>query len=143
VLGAVVAISITAAYATQAAGRWPDNWRLIQKTELREAQALEDIHAIQAAGRDAVACETLALCYWAGNAFTVDFFNYGQKLRTHVVEAASCHNVFLGGPVLLLQLNAPRGDTSSFRLPRSCNDLIAQNYKPTRESIYGTLLRRQ
>jgi hypothetical protein len=28
-----------------------------------------------------VLCERLAPCYWAGKPFTLDFFNYGQKLR--------------------------------------------------------------
>jgi hypothetical protein len=143
VLMAVVAIGITGTYAAQAAVRWPDNWRLIQQTDLREAQALEDIRAIRAVGRDAAACETLALCYWAGSAFTVDFFNYGQKLRTSAVQVASCPNVFLRGTVLLLQLDSPRGDLPTFRLPRSCNDLIARYYEPTRVSMYGTLMWRR
>ncbi|WP_420136735.1 hypothetical protein [Sphingomonas sp.] len=28
-----------------------------------------------------VACEMPALCYWAGKPYTLDFFNYGQKMR--------------------------------------------------------------
>ena len=143
VLMAIVAISLTAQYATQAADRWPENWRLVKQVDLREAQALDDIRAIRAVGHDAAACEMVALCYWAGSAFTVDLFNYGQKLRTGAVQVASCPNVFLRGPVHLLQLDSPRPDLLTFRLPRSCNDLIARNYGPTRVSPYGTLMWRR
>jgi len=33
-----------------------------------------------------VACDKLAVCYWAGKPFEIDFFNYGQKLYKNVVN---------------------------------------------------------
>jgi hypothetical protein len=33
-----------------------------------------------------VACGSLAVCYWAGKPFEVDFFNYGQKLFKNTVN---------------------------------------------------------
>jgi hypothetical protein len=57
----------------------------------RRVENLRTMHDRDQAWRDAtrflatrpgpVACELPAMCYWAGKPYTLDFFNYGQKLR--------------------------------------------------------------
>jgi hypothetical protein len=49
----------------------------------RPARAAEwrKVEAAVAAAPGPAACEMLAVCYWAGKGFALDFFNYGQVLR--------------------------------------------------------------
>jgi len=43
------------------------------------------------------ACEELSLCYWAGSAFKVDFFNYGAEAsRRRRCLPGDCEETFLG-----------------------------------------------
>lgn len=59
-------------------------------TEARDLSGMrsrwQDWHAMQrhvAAVRGPVACEALAICFWAGKPMTIDFFLYGQRARLH------------------------------------------------------------
>ncbi len=50
---------------------------------------------IRRLGGGTAACEELSLCYWAGSAFKVDFFNYGQKLATSALPRGGLRgNIF-------------------------------------------------
>jgi len=50
-----------------------------------------------------VACEQLALCYWAGKSFEIDFFNYGQKLKKHRVAATLLESRLADGYYALIE----------------------------------------
>ena len=131
-VSAVIAVSCCTVFLIDAANQWPSRWQRIQQTDIREAEAVRVIEAIRALGGGATACEELSLCYWAGSAFKVDFFNYGQKLVTSALPAGNCAETFSAESIALIQLNPPRpGDTRlSWRLPQGCNDAIARVYSP-------------
>jgi hypothetical protein len=114
---------------------------LIQQTDVREAAAMRVIHDIRRLSGGAAACEELSLCYWAGSAFKVDFFNYGQKLATSALPAANCEATFSAQSISLVQVNSPQGDPRlSFRLPPSCNAAIAREYSLAFKSAHGRLM---
>jgi hypothetical protein len=142
-LGAVIATSCCTVFLVKAINQWPSRWQLIQQTDVREAQAARIIESIRSLGHGATACEELSLCYWAGSAFKVDFFNYGQKLATSALPAGNCAETFSAESIALIQLNSPRpGDPRlSWRLPQECNDAIARNYFPVQTSSAERLMR--
>ncbi len=59
--------------------RLPNAWADLAQAQPR-AQAWQPIIARLAAAPGPVACETLALCYWAGKPFAVDLFNLTQSV---------------------------------------------------------------
>jgi hypothetical protein len=76
----------------------------------------------------AVACERLAICYWAGKPFILDFSNYGQKLRRHDpagLERAIERRAFSA----ILSVRDKRYAAYNSRLPLSYNRLIEANYR--------------
>lgn len=140
-LGSVVAAGCCAMFLFEAVGQWPARWRLLEQTDLREAAAKRVIGDIRRLGGGAAACEELSLCYWAGSAFKVDFFNYGQKLATSALPAADCAETFSAQSISLVQVNSPQGEPRlSFRLPPSCNAAIAQKYSLAFASSHGRLM---
>jgi hypothetical protein len=125
----------------EAIGQWPARLRLLQQTDMREAAAIKVIDDIRRLGGGAAACEELSLCYWAGSAFKVDFFNYGQKLATSALPAADCAETFSAQSISLVQVNSPQGEPRlSFRLPSSCNAAIAREYSLAFNSSHGRLM---
>lgn len=54
-----------------------NDWREMNRTD----EAWREAIAFLAARPGPIACERPALCYWAGKPYTLDFSNYGQKLR--------------------------------------------------------------
>jgi len=135
--------AFAASYAVEAFVQLPRELRLVAGEASREAQYKAQIATIAAAGPGGAACETLSLCYWAGEPFAVDFFNYGQKLATNAIRSQTCERVFAEGSFELLELDAPRSQIMSRRLPASCNHLIADRFTAISATPYGTLLRRQ
>jgi hypothetical protein len=59
--------------------RLPNAWADLTQAQAR-AQAWRPMITRLASTPDPVACETLALCYWAGQPFTVDLFNLTQSV---------------------------------------------------------------
>jgi MFS family permease len=111
----------------------------IRSVDAQERAALEDIQLIRQDGQGRAACEELGLCYWARSAFMVDFFYFGQKLKTGVVPMSACATTFERSNISLVQLEAnPR-----FRaklLPSYCDALIGAHYHPVHTSSFGPLL---
>jgi hypothetical protein len=142
VLVSVIALGCSSVFAIRAVNQWPARWALIQQTDAREAAAVEMVDAIRALGGGEAACEELSLCYWAGSAFKVDFFNYGQKLATAALPAGDCAETFSPQSVALIQVNSPPGDPRlSWRLPQPCNDAIARVYSPVASTSSARLMR--
>jgi len=141
VLASAVAAGCCAVLLVGAVGQWPARWQLLQQTDAREAAALQVISDIRRLGGGAAACEELSLCYWAGSAFKVDFFNYGQKLATSALPAADCAETFTARSISLVQVNSPQDDPRlSFRLPASCNAAIARAYSLAIKNSHGRLM---
>jgi hypothetical protein len=88
-------------------------------------------------GHGAAVCETLQLCYWAHAPFTLDFFNYGQKLETGLLPVAPCVAALRRGAYPVLQLESPEAYT--VRLG-PCSAAIQQHYTVVLRSRVGTVL---
>ena len=104
-----------------------------------EQAALSDIRLIKSEGHGHAACELPGLCYWARSEFMVDFFYFGQRLKTGILPRSACAAAFDGSGIPLLQLES----NPKFRqklLPAYCNEMILSHYKPLRESSLGPLL---
>ena len=115
--------------------------RDIRNLETDERTALRDIEIIKADGHGHAACEMLDLCYWAKSAFMMDFFYFGQKIKTGVLPRTACADTFEHGDITLVQLESnPRWRAKL--LPNDCDALIMHRYRPIRESNFGPLLAR-
>ena len=91
----------------------------------REPQWAETIERIHTE-LDPVACETLALCYWAGRPSEIEFFNFGQRaLIEPDFEAIFAANVE-AGTIGLIQREITGG---AKRLPPALEALIASHYR--------------
>ena len=94
----------------------------------------EDI-AFLAARPGPAACEMLALCYWAGKADEMDFFNTEQKIISGIVRPGSLIeklNERIYGAIALTT-NAPREE----QLPAEVMARIRANYRTARLSTNG------
>ena len=109
----------------------------VRALDAREQDTREAVELIQRLGQGRAACETLALCYWARGPFTIDFFNYGQKLRTGALPVETCEAAFQRGEYPVLQLDAEhrkRGD----RLWQ-CAPAIRRYYTEALRSSVGSI----
>ncbi|HWM65670.1 MAG TPA: 6-pyruvoyl-tetrahydropterin synthase-related protein [Steroidobacteraceae bacterium] len=113
----------------------------IRSIDADEQAALLDIQVIRADSHGHAACEMLNLCYWAKSDFMMDFFYFGQKLKTGVLPRTACADAFEHGNISLVQLESnPR-----FRaklLPNDCDALITSTYHSVHQSSFGPLLMR-
>ncbi len=128
--------------AFQAGSNLRANLSLASSSGKTEAVYLAEIARIKEAKTGAAACEMLALCYWAGQPFAVDFFNYGQTLQKDLSAAEECDQVFVSGSITILQVDAPHGSVLSRRLPISCNQVIESHFTPILRTEFGVLLQR-
>jgi hypothetical protein len=113
--------------------------------DLRELDALEQdtratVAMIQRLGQGHAACETLSLCYWAHGPFTVDFFNYGRKLRTGSASVEACEKALQSGAFPVLQLEYGRRDSPVGERLWPCTPAIHQYYTEAFRSRAGILL---
>jgi hypothetical protein len=73
-----------------------------------------------------VACETLALCYWAGRQSEIEFFNYGQRLLLDPRYAAEFTSQLESREIGLIQRDIAGGAN---RLPPELETIIATHYR--------------
>ena len=132
---------IAAVFSYREALSLPHDIEELKEQRELQAQTREDIQFLAQLGtQHQVACELLALCYWAGLPFTVDVFNYGEKLKRHEVPADACESLFITGPITVLQRHSRDPSTvKSPRLPARCNDLIYKSYRLIRTSGNGQI----
>jgi hypothetical protein len=116
----------------------PPQVEQIRNIRTNEAAALQDISLIAAVSHGRAACEMPGLCYWAKSPFLIDFFYFGQKLKTGVMPTSVCATTF-NGDIGLVQLD-PNPKFRDKLLPPYCNDMIATQYRSIRESSFGPLL---
>ena len=85
------------------------------------------------------ACESLALCFWAGSPFNLDFFNYGQKLKTGRVPLEICSRLFDGTRYTVIHMYSAPTAPDALLPPRCVRD-ITQHYELARTSTNGFFL---
>jgi hypothetical protein len=108
--------------------------------ELRET--LKTQHISEAIGKEDVSyllsrqgpamCENLALCYWAGKTFEVDYFLTGQKVHTGVIDERGLTKLMEARHFAIVQFDNPNGTNS--RLPDSVIASVHENYALDRTS---------
>ncbi len=137
-LAARVVLFLGMAASLRAAVNLPDTLRNIGRLDETERETVAIVRLIAELGDGRAACETLQLCYWAQNAFVMDFFNYGQKLTTGVLPLASCTEALRRGDFPVLQIDA----TEDLSVPRlsACGPAIERYYSVVFRSTVGTLL---
>jgi hypothetical protein len=116
----------------------PQTVRSLRDMDSLERDTRTMVAMIGQLGKGRAACETLALCYWAHGQFTLDFFNYGQKLRTGSIPVEFCKAALARGEFPVLQLEAGRRPTDDRLGP--CTPAIYQYYTEAFRSRAGTLL---
>jgi hypothetical protein len=138
-LGAPAAVALAICLIIYGVSVAPVQLRDIRNIDADEQTALQDIQVLEENGHGHAACEMLSLCYWAGSAFTVDFFYFGQKLKTGALPHTACADTFEHGHITMVQLESnPRWRAKL--LPNDCDALITTQYQPIRESNFGPLL---
>lgn len=140
-LGAPAAAVLAVCLVIYGAVVAPALLRDIHNIDADEQSALQDIQVIEANGHGRAACEMLNLCYWAKSAFMMDFFYFGQKLKTGALPGTACADTFERGDIAMVQLeHNPRWRAKL--LPNDCDAWITSRYRPIRESNFGPLLTR-
>jgi hypothetical protein len=83
--------------------------------------------------RGPVLCEVLAVCFWAGKPMALDFFAYGQKLRTGT--DASHLRAFIAhksAALIILDRHFAQHAGGETRLPAPFPQLMRETYKRVR-----------
>jgi hypothetical protein len=88
-------------------------------------------------------CEDLALCYWAGKAFEMDFFFTGQNLLLGRIKEQKVIEVIEGKRYAVIEVKSGwPGRLTTNRLPESVVNAILANYEVDRNSdVNGFFMR--
>ncbi|MGE0665514.1 MAG: hypothetical protein AB7O49_03050 [Sphingomonadales bacterium] len=120
---------------TQAPGRLarlPDN--------LRNWEAMTDMVRTQPGP---VACERLAVCYWADKGFELDFFNYGQQLHEGTSSPAEFEALLRSRRLRLILVETRMFDPDGWTVfPRPSIEDMLRYYRPEPAPVDGYLLMR-
>jgi hypothetical protein len=137
--GSAAALALAICIAGYTVSIAPPQIAKIHSIDADEQTALQDIKVISLDSHGRAACEMLDLCYWAKSAFMVDFFYFGQKLKTGVVPMSACADAFERGDISMVQLEINPKYRAKL-LPADCDELITAQYHPIRQSSFGPLL---
>jgi 6-pyruvoyl-tetrahydropterin synthase related domain len=139
VWGPAAALALALCVVSYTVSIAPQQLEKIRSIDADEQAALADIELIGKDSHGRAACEMLGLCYWAKSAFMMDFFYFGQKLKTGVLPTSACAETFERGDISMVQLD-PNPRFRAKLLPAYCNELITAQYRPIRQSSFGPLL---
>lgn len=137
--GPAAALALAVCIVAYAVSIAPPQIEQIRNIRADEAAALQDINLIAAESHGRAACEMPGLCYWANSPFLIDFFYFGQKLKTGVMPTSVCATTFSSGDIGLVQLD-PNPKFRAKLLPAYCNEMITSQYRSIKESSFGPLL---
>jgi len=113
-----------------------ESLRDIRTADIAEAEWSAMISDVRQA-RGPVLCEALAICFWAGKPMELDFFAYGQKLRTGA-DSAPLRDLIVRKSAALLILDRNFAEHSGqTRLPQPLPDMMRENYKVVRSIGIG------
>ncbi|MGI4880587.1 MAG: hypothetical protein ACRYG4_24240 [Janthinobacterium lividum] len=106
-----------------------------------QAAAWDRMEAKIAATPGPVACELLAVCYWAGKDFEWDFFNQAERLRAGA-PLAPLGDRIAGRQFAAIALTRKPGfaDSDGQRLPQPLPRLIERYYRPAMTAPLDTVL---
>ncbi len=119
-----------------APGRLSKAQESLATLEVRESRVAADI-GVLAGVSGAVACENLALCYWAGKPFEMDLFDLGQKLRSGRFSNEAFTQLIESRRFSVIQMDGPG---KSRRLSSAARRTIARSYEARRNESGGVFL---
>lgn len=105
-----------------------EEWREMGRTE----EAWREAIAFLSSRSGPIACERPALCYWSGKPYTLDFSNYGQKLRLHGDPWNLRGKIARQNFAALVIIRDNRYRQGDARLPNSFYKLINARYRVER-----------
>jgi hypothetical protein len=105
--------------------------RSLKEIPIKEKQISEDIKFL-ADYPNPVICENLALSYWAGKGFALDFYSTGQKLKSGQMKNEAMIQWLETQNISVIQINDERGYSS--QLSEEINQYIIKTYGPIRVS---------
>ncbi len=86
------------------------------------------------------ACERLAVCYWAGKGFELDFFNYGQRLLTGAAAIGGFDALMRAHTLKQIIVPATWIDgTGRQVVPPGAVRIMLDNYEPRATAVDGQL----
>lgn len=136
-LGVCAVASLIFAYWTVSALRL--NIERLHALPAKIEATAADIEFLRQHDARGAACEGLALCFWAGAPFNLDFFNFGQKLKTGRLPIEVCSRLFDGTQYTIIHsYSAPTAPDAL--LPPACIRDIAEHYQLVRTSLNGFFL---
>jgi hypothetical protein len=77
------------------------------------------------------ACEMLSICYWATKDQEIDFFNYGQKIKTGHLSDAEFRSKIASHYYRFIQIELWKGNPTS-RLPMETMEQLFLKYQPVK-----------
>ena len=104
------------------------DWREMNRTDEAWREAIRFLSE----RRGPIGCEMPTLCYWSGKDYTLDFSNYGQKLRRHGDPWNLQGRIERREFAALVIVRDDRYDRGDARLPESFYELINANYRVER-----------
>ena len=120
---------------------WPVTVRNSLRAAAREPAVERSYAALLADVRRAhgpVLCEDLALCFWAGKPMTLDFFSYGQMLRTGADPAPLEAMIAARAPAIIVLTLRPQRGADHTRLPTPLPEMI-HHYYAVKRTVPGYL----
>jgi hypothetical protein len=133
----VVMLVLGASMAIESATAGPQTMRSLHERDDLERDTRTMVSLIGELGGGRAACETVALCYWAHEPFTLDFFGYGQKVRSSPASRESCDAMFERGEFPVVQVESSR--LSEYSRLGPCTLAIGRYYTAVFHSRLGTL----
>jgi hypothetical protein len=135
--GEAVLLLLGSVMTGSALTEWPQAAHELRELDATERDTQRMVALIRQRGQSGAACEQLQLCYWAHVPFRVDFFNYGEKLRTGLLPVASCTDLLRQGAFPVLALQSPLGTTAALW---RCGDDIPRSYTLILRNRAGSVL---
>ena len=86
-------------------------------------------------------CEKLAICYWAGKAFEVDYFNAHQAMLIGSLDEKTLHMKIADRYFQAIQLSHFDEPQDDQLYTQAFLDLLAANYRLDRRSLNGVFFR--
>ena len=136
-VASAVMVVLGAGMAIRSATAGPQTIRSLREMDDLERDTRMMVSLIGELGNGRAACETVALCYWAHERFTIDFFAYGQKLRNGIATRESCEAMFARSEFPVVQVESAMLGENSRLGP--CAPAIGRYYTEIFHSPLGAL----
>ncbi len=134
-LAAVIAVTLLMPALPLALGQYAQ----MQQLHQLQRDSERDIATI-AQYPDPVWCQTVALCYWAGKEWSLDWFGARQKLKAGIISERALLDPIEQRRITLLQIELRSQTQPFFVFPVAIERAIQENYSVVRASSSRAIL---